>query len=125
MLNSSQIDKVIYFILLYGKYGGTEDQLRYLINKHNEYETLEVIWMGEDVAAYSRHNIIHETVVVIDAIVRPEFRHKQFLKAMLLNGLRKFPNVRFMRYQRGWKSRKEDRTFNIKKFLNIKENHVT
>jgi hypothetical protein len=125
VLTDVQIATVVDFITTHEKFKGTIDELNFLIRKHNEYETLETIWNGEELIAYTRYNICGTTVAVIDAIVKPEYRRKQLLKMMLLNGLKRFPQVRFIRYQRQWKKRNDDRIFPIISFLNVKEQYAT
>lgn len=120
MLSNSEIDDVVYLIVNHGKYKCTLDELKEIIKQHSQYDTLETIRMGRELVAYTRYNIVGNTVIVIDSVVKKDYRNKHLLKLMLSNGLIKFPTTRYMKYQRCWKRRSHDRTFKISRFLNEK-----
>ena len=123
MLTSPEVEKVVQFILLHNGFKGTQDELRFLIDKHNTYDTLAVYWDKEEVAAYARYNIIGNILHVIHTLIRPSDRKKNLFKDMVLRDFHKYPNTRFIRYERELKTRKEIRTFDIFKFLK-KERYV-
>jgi hypothetical protein len=124
MLSDVQIVKVVNFLFANGHFKGTTEQLYEIISKHNEYNTLEVVWKNEEVLAVCRYNIDHTTVAVIDATVRKYHKGSRLLKLMLLMGLNKFPNTRYIKYMRGWKVRREERVFPVDRFLNLKEKYA-
>ena len=120
-MTPTELDKIVYFLLLYGHQVHDEDALRYIITKHEEYSTHEIIWKDSEVIGYTRYNVDGFIATIIDAVVRPEERFKRLLKLMLITGLRKFPYVNKIKYEREFKPRKDWRTFLTSNFLNIKE----
>lgn len=125
VLTGVQIEQVLKFLRENGRFKGTDDQLREIISKHSDYNTIEVVWRGEEILACCRYNIDQYTCAVIDATVKKSYRGKQLLKLMLLMGLQKYPLTKTIKYMRGYKVRKEERVFDINKFLNIKELNAT
>jgi hypothetical protein len=117
MLTDSEIDKILNFLDQYGKF-----ILVYKddIIKHEEYGTHEVVWKNGEIIAYSRWNVEGDTAHIIEAVVAPWYRFKRLLKLMLCRGLRRFP-VKYIKYEREWKARKEMRIVSVDDFLNIKE----
>lgn len=120
MLSLWEIDKIVEFTLQQNKFDGTKEQLHAIISKHNAFNTIESVWKSGEVIAVCRYNIDSNVCVVIDATVRDTYRFKRLLKLMLLTGLKKYPQTRFLKYRRGFKTRKDERQFEIARFLNIK-----
>lgn len=120
MLTDFQVRAIVKFLKESGKTQGNEGLVEAIL-KHDEYGTHEIIWKDKEIIAYCKYNVEGDTCVVFDAAVKENFRFKSLLKLMLINGLKKFPYITKLRYERELKKRKDLREFSVIKFLNIKE----
>ena len=120
-MTDTELDKIVYFLLLYGHQVSDEDALRYIVTKHEEYSTHEIIWKDNEVIGYTRYNVDGQVGTIIDAVVRPDYRFKRILQLMVITGLKKWYNVSKLKFERGWKNKDRGfRTYNISDFLGIK-----
>jgi len=117
-MTDTELDKIVYFLLLYGHQVSDEDALRYIVTKHEEFKTHEIIWKDGEVIGYTRYNVDGSVGTIIDAVVRPDYRFKRILQLMLLKGMKKFPEGRYIKYEREFKDKKGWREFAMSKFLN-------
>jgi len=107
------------FVRKYGYFEIPYSDLLKFIEKHEEYKTLEVI-KTDKIVAVARWNIDGDTAKDIDVIVHPDYRNKRLLKLLLLRGLRRFPETKYLIYQREFKSRSNERRINVMKMLGVK-----
>lgn len=116
--SSGVIQEIISFWRSYGYHDITIDDLRTLIEKHLNYNTLEVI-KTDKVVGVVRYNIEGEECHVLDTVIHPNYRNKNILKLMICRGIRKYPFVKFLVYERELKDTRK-RRIPIMTFLGVK-----
>jgi hypothetical protein len=90
--------------------------LRSVIQKHLEYNTLVTLYDEQGLYAVTRFNISDKVCVVLDSAVRKDRRSKQVLIDMIKEGLLRFPQVKYLKFERVLKN-KPFKIVKIKKFL--------
>ena len=98
------LDEATEFILKYSTY--TDRALvRETIARHLEYKTFFCVLDPKDksICAVCRFNIAADLSVadIFDIIIREDFRHKDLMREMLMQGIKMWP-VKFLRFERGY-----------------------
>jgi len=72
------------------------------ISMHIEYNTILVMKDSGGIAVMCRWNISEDglTAVIIDFVIRKEYRERKIIKSILLYGLSMFPNVKVLAYDK-------------------------
>ena len=117
--DTGNIQNIVEFWRKYGYMDISKDQLDFIISRHLEYKTLEVIKVDKKIAGVCRYNICGDTCECLDIVIKPEHRKKNILKLMLIQGLRKFPLTTKLTYVRGFKDN-NNREVSIMKFLGVR-----
>ncbi len=127
MLNSTDninIQKILSFIKRYTFY--KDKELRDKVEAHLDFHTIFIIidQQGE-ICAVCMWNINIPYVDVTDCIVREDYRRKDLLRRMLARGLGIWPEVLYLRHNRGYnrdgqRRWSEPRIFEVSKFLRRK-----
>ena len=112
-------ERISQFWAKFGYYDVPYEKLLEAINKHLNYGTIEVIEKEGEILAIARYNIVGDTAIVLDAVVKPEFTFKNLLKLMIINGLKKW-KVEYMEFERGLKER-GSRRYMISKFIGVRK----
>lgn len=119
MRDDTLLNKIVWF---WRKYGYTDyhvEDLKKTIQQHLDYNTCEVIEKNDIIIAMCRYNIDGNNAVVIDCLVHPEYRNKKLIKLMLIKGLRKFPYVTNIKYQRQVFNDDDWRDYGVRNFLGV------
>jgi len=95
------------------------DTLRGIIRQHLEYGTLITLYDDKGLYAVTRFNVDDKVCLVIDLAVRKDRRNPQVLKDMIREGLLRFPDIKYLKFERALKN-KPFKLVNIKKFLKEK-----
>lgn len=95
------------------------DKLRSAIQQHLLYGTLITLYDEQGLYAVTRFNVSDKVAVVLDSVVRKDKRSKQVLVDMIKEGLLRFPNLKYLKFERALKN-KPMHLIKISKF--IKEN---
>lgn len=111
--------QIAQFWKKYGFYDVSYDRLLWAIGEHLKYQTIEIVEVDDEIIAFARWNIDGLNALILDCVVKPEYRNKNLLRLMLLRGWRRFPFVKYLQFERGFKD-KRTRRLDMKKFLRIK-----
>lgn len=114
-LKHNEDDLIKEFLDKYSKSETTLD----IIKKHREYNTQEIVYKDGEIIGYARYNIDDDIVTILNVVIHPKYYFKKILLLMLLMGMRKY-FVKYIKYERRFKNRKEWRTLNLVRFLGIK-----
>ena len=98
---SDDIEKIIDFAVKYLPFKD-RDILRQEIGKHLKYRTCMVIYDGDEIIAACRWNLSPSGTVakILDLIIEEKNRGKGLIKRMLLKGLRMYPTVKYVIWER-------------------------
>jgi len=103
-ITRTEIDEIVEFIVEYYGYKSTDwKYLQGLIAQHAAYNTLLVIRSDDDrIAALCRWNILptNQDMMILDIVLRPDWREKGLMKRMLLKGLSMYPEVKYLIFER-------------------------
>jgi hypothetical protein len=94
------------------------EELCRIIEQHKKYNTLETIVFNGELIAFSRYNIVGDTVEVFETVVHPKWRHKNLIRLMLINGFKKWKWVKKIRYIRSMREKRE-RVYDVYKFIGV------
>ena len=114
------IPKIIKFWRKYGYYDVDISTLRDIIEKHIKYKTLLVEEIDNEIIGICRFNIEGDTCICLDVVIRPDYRNKRLLKLFIIKGLRRFPYVNKLRFERGVRNTRF-KEYDIYKFLGIRK----
>jgi hypothetical protein len=96
------INKLTDFFWEYCEYfhaKGTKEELRNALEKHFEWNTVVYIHDDEgDLIGACRFNVDKVESEILDVAIRPDKRKGRILLDLLLLGLRRFPNVKQLRF---------------------------
>jgi hypothetical protein len=89
------------------------DKIKGQVIKHIQYKTCVILRDMDGIAAVCRYNISPSGAVahILDLIIKPEYRNKIFFKRLLIKGLRIWPQVRFLEWERLSKYPNRERKF--------------
>lgn len=73
--------------------------------KHIFYKTCIIVRDEDGIAAVCRFNISPSGKIahILDLIIKPKYRNKNFIKRLLIKGLRIWPQVEFLQWEREMK----------------------
>lgn len=109
ILSQDEVDEIIYFVVEHYKYKFADYKRIYqIIVQHAVYDTIMVV-RGNDgnIAAVVRWNILPtgQDALVLDVIIHPDYRHQSILHRMLIKGLKMYPEVRYLIFERADKNK--------------------
>ena len=112
------VESITDFILLYSPYKDRE-VIKDIIQKHLEYKTAIVVYDDNEIIAVCRWNISPSgrNANILDLIIRPDWRKKNLIKRILLKGLRMYPNVKWLVYEKGYDTNKPMKKISVEKLL--------
>ena len=106
----------------YGYLDVSYEHILQYVKGHLEYGTIEVIRdRNNQIIAMGRYNINGDTAHILDCLVIKHLRFRKLIKLMVLRGLKKFPNVTHIEYERELYKDPKKRRLNVMRFLNIRE----
>jgi len=123
------INAIADFVIKYspqhkaGKKAYTEEDRERIvkfITRHIQYKTCVILMSLDGVAALCRFNISPsgKVATILDLIIKPEYRNKNFIKRLLIKGLRIWPEVKFLQWERRTKySNREMRYYSVARIL--------
>jgi hypothetical protein len=84
-----------------------------------EYNT--ILWeeYNGEIIGVCRFNLSSDTCFCLDVVIRPDFRKKRLLKLFLIKGIRRFPHIKYLFYERGLKDGKQ-RRYEIMKVIKVR-----
>lgn len=98
------INKIVNFVI---KYSWHKDRklIKDAIEKHILFKTCIILYKDKtekEIVAVVRFNISASGKVahILDIIIVPEYRHKRVMKILLLKGLRMYPSVTHLLFER-------------------------
>ena len=121
LLHAGAIQKIAQFFKQYGYYDVSYDQLLWAIGEHLKYGTIEIVRDNNEIIAFCRYNLSNEYCDILDVVIRPDWRRKHLLQAMILNGFKKWNGTKWkslpkIRFKRGLVSEKT-KEYDMLKFL--------
>lgn len=119
------IPKIIDFILKYSQYNDA-DKIKEIVERHILFKTCIVVYDNskeKEIAAVCRWNISDsgKVATILDLIIKLDHRNKGLIRRILLKGLRVWPNVEYIQFEREMKDTKGLRAYPVKRFLGIKD----
>ena len=121
--------KVLNFLFKYSNYKRKDRaKIKEIILKHQAFRTGMVIKnKKEQIIAVARWNVSpsKKLAYLLDVIIRPDYRRNGMIKQMIINGLRVWPDVEWLTWERG--SRKLDRgwrAYEIREILKQRRRNV-
>jgi len=117
--DSTGIGLIVKFVKKYAPQYQDEEAIRRVIEQHLKYRTCIVIWDKDEVIAVCRWNVWGiSTAHILDLIIHPKYRRKRLITRMLIMGLKMYPQVKFISFERLMKyPDREQRVYSIKQFL--------
>lgn len=113
------VDKIIDFIQHHLKYKD-RDLIKKYLAEHIAYGTFDyAIDSSGEIVAICRWNLSDDALVcfVLDFAIRSDFRNSGIGRDFVLRALKKFPNIKFLEFQRGLRGCDRPRRVNIKAIL--------
>ena len=107
----------------FGYYEVSFDKLLWAIQEHLKYGTIETIELEGEIIAFARFNVATDVATILDCVIHPKYRNKNLMRLMLIKGLKKFPYVEYIEYERGFKDSKI-RRYEVMEFLGLKKEKV-
>lgn len=116
-------EEVLDFIIKHFGYLD-RDTARRLLDGHLQYKTCMILWDRspdgiEKVVAFCRWNISEDGLkaYILELAIDKDFRNNNLMRRMLLHGLKAFPKVEKLRWERAQRDDRK-REFTTKEFLN-------
>lgn len=81
------------------------EKLREIIQQHLEYGTLVTLYDTKGLYAVARFNIDDKVAIILDTAIRADKRDGQALKTMIKEGLLRFPQCKYLKFERGLKNK--------------------
>lgn len=98
-----RLDKVVNFVIQYLKYNDRESIIS-VIEEHRKYGTIDCEFdKSGEVMFVCRWNVDGEVAHVLDFAVAEKWRGIKTLKYVLLKNLMRFPQVKYLSFERGRK----------------------
>ena len=120
------LNKIAYFIHKFAPQYTDREKLKEYILNHFEYKTDFVGEENGEITFVCRWNIEDEgrEAVILDLILREDYRKMDFMRQILLRGLWLFPTVERISFERGYKTsllaNKGKRVYSVEQFLRHK-----
>lgn len=113
----SIIDKVSNFILKYNKYKDI-NLIRKYVEEHFKYRTIDyAVDENNNIIAVVRWNVINEYFNILDFCISEDYRKKGLGCKFIIKGLKYFPDVKYLQFQRGVRGDERIRKLSIDKVL--------
>ena len=118
----SKINNITDFIMRYSTYSNKE-KLKEFIKQHIFYKTcLDVRNDFDEIIGFARWNILDEgkTMLVLDVIVREDYRYTDLIFKMFQKEMKRYPYVSFIEFEKGYDdglSNKPKKRYEIKKMI--------
>jgi len=121
-MKASNIDDIVNFIVKYSPVDRSDrEQLKDFVKQHLAYKTCLVVRGSTGVNAFVRWNIKGDTVEVLDLILRPNLRGTDMVQRIVTycikEGLKIYPNLKTIRWQREFTDDARYREFNIRDLI--------
>ena len=114
------VNKIADFILKYSPYKNKELIKQYIL-LHLQYKTCFVVYDDDHkICAVSRWNISEDnkTACILDLMIREDYRNKEMIQRMLLQGLQMYPWIKFLKFERETKyPEREPKVYSVDKIL--------
>jgi len=105
----SYIDRIVSFVLEYSTYTSRE-ALKEQIIKHLEYHTCVVLTDDKGITAFCRWNTdAIDTAHILDLIIRKDVRGQGLLQEVVHEGLKLFPDIKYIKYEKGYDDGLQDK----------------
>ena len=115
------IDAIADFVIKYSpkKEGVSQyieenkEKIKEVIVQHINYKTCIILNDLDGVAGVCRWNISDSGTVatILDLIIAPKYRNKRYINRLLIKGLRMYPNVKFLEWEREIKYPNRERQY--------------
>jgi len=83
------------------------EELIRAIEKHVEYKTCFITHDRNGIVSFSCWNVEGEVAHVLITCIKPSHRVKSFLKYLILSGVKMYPHLKFIRWEREVKTDKK------------------
>ena len=98
------LDEIARFIIQNGEglYEQHQKQtIKNFLERHISYKTLLTIRDEQGILAVCRWNMVDkETAFILDLVIRNGHKYKQFIKRLLLKGLKIYPSTKYIEWER-------------------------
>ena len=115
------IDAIADFVIKYGDRKEEEkEKIKEVITQHINFKTCIVVHDLNGVAGICRWNVSDSGTVahILDLIIKPEYRNKRYINRLLIKGLKLYPDVKFLEWEREIKyPNREPQCFSVDKIL--------
>ena len=115
------IDAIADFVIKYSpeKKGKSQyieenkEKIKEVITQHINYKTCIVVHDLDGVAVVCRWNISRSGTIahILDLIIKPEYRNKRYINRLLIKGLKLYPDVKFLEWERETKYPNRERQY--------------
>jgi len=120
-MRASEIDDIVNFIIKYSPIDRDRNETRDHVIQHLAYKTCLVVYGKDSINAFARWNIKDDTVEVLDLILRPSLRGTDMVQRVInhciTEGLKVYPNLKIIRWQREFSDDSRYREFNIRDLI--------
>ena len=93
-----------------------KEELIKAIGKHIEYKTCFITQDKNGIVSFSCWNIDNNEAHILITCIKPEYRINSFLKYLISQGIKMYPDVKFILWEREAKKNKKFR-FSVNKLL--------
>jgi len=99
-LTPETLNKILDFLQKHFPHYIDRNTLKEHILKHLEYKTILIVMNKDEVIAVCRWNVKGEVADILDLAIDEKFRKKGLIKELLHAGLKLFPYVKYLSYER-------------------------
>ena len=103
------------------KVGYKPDYVERILLAHDEQNTHVIVTDDEHIVGYVRWNVVQNTAEVLDLFIDSHVNGIEILRDMMSEGVRRFPQLRYVKFERHSKKNAKDRIYDIFKMGKIKE----
>ena len=118
-----EIQKIVRFVIKYSSYFD-KDKIKEFITLHLRYKTCIVVYDDKDnIVAVARWNISPSgtSAQILDVMVREDVRGNGILRQLICRGLRMFPTVKYLSWERETKyPDRETKYYSVEQLLKIR-----
>lgn len=84
-----------------------KDELINAISKHIEYKTCFIVHDSDGIVSFSCWNVDGNIAHVLITCIKPKYRVKNFLKYLIASGVKMYPDLKFILWEREVKTDKK------------------
>ena len=121
----TRVTEILNFVLKYSHYSkNLRAEIRKTIELHLSYRTCMIIRDSQErIVAIVRWNFLSPiTVLVLDIVIHPDYKRKNMLRRMLLLGIQRNPQVKWLCFTRGTKyPERKLRYYSVEEFLGTRK----